>query len=258
MRCLLWLSVSAWPPVLSRPNFSSDFTFTESLSPHHVRVHICVKIRSPPQVVLGRVLSTLFFWDKISPWLRIDLFNWTSCLQSPREPGSCLCPSPSAMMAGLCHGSGNRPWVFILAHKHLANWALSPPTSPSSAFLFSVISLVRLAFLHTIVPVKEFVSLDSKTEGKSHSIPYSHWHQCGVLRKSKKKMGRKEHGLLEFGTPLETTDLVLFWLRRSRCGTLAPVHPAAAACKECEKACWPPRAHIFDWWVAWHWIAVVT
>lgn len=67
----------------------------------------CVKIRSPPQVVLGRVLSTLFFWDKNSPWLRIDLFNWTSCLQSPRESGSCPCPSPSAVMTGLHHGSGN-------------------------------------------------------------------------------------------------------------------------------------------------------
>lgn len=107
MWCLLWLAVRAWPPVLSRPNFSSDFMFTESLSPRHVRVHICVKIRSPPQVVLGRVLSTLFFWDKNSPWLRIDLFNWTSCLQSPRESGSCPCPSPSAVMTGLHHGSGN-------------------------------------------------------------------------------------------------------------------------------------------------------
>lgn len=107
MRCLLWKAVRAWPPVLSRANFSSDFMFTESLSPRHVRVHICVKVRSPPQVVLGRVLPTLFFWDKISPWLRIGLFNWTSCLQSSREPGSCPCPSPSAVMAGLYHGSGN-------------------------------------------------------------------------------------------------------------------------------------------------------
>lgn len=39
--------------------------------------------------------------------LRIDLVNWPSCLQSPMEPGSSLCPSPSAVMAGLYHGSGN-------------------------------------------------------------------------------------------------------------------------------------------------------
>lgn len=106
-----------------------------------------------------------------------------------------------------------------------------------SAILFSVIFLVRLTFLHIIVPVKELVSLDSKTEGRAIPSPIHVGIKCGVLRKYKKKMGRKEHGLLVLGTPLEIVDLVLFWLRRSRCGTLAPAHPAAAACNVCDKAC---------------------
>lgn len=73
------------------------------------------------------------------------------------------------------------------------------------------------------------MSLGSKPEGKIHSIPYSQWHQKWSIEKIQEEMCRKERGPLELGTPLEIVDLVLFWLRRSRCGTLAPAHPAAAA-----------------------------
>lgn len=189
MRCLLWLAVSVWPPVLSRPNFSSDFMFTESLSPHHVRVHIYVKIRSPPQWYSVGCCPHCFSETRSLLGLELTYSTGLAAYKTPGSQGGCPCPSPSVMMAGLCHGSGNGPWVLILAHKHLANWALSPPTSPSSAILFSVISLVRLTFLHTIVPIKEFVSLDSKTEGKSHSIPYSHWHRKWSIEKIQEENG---------------------------------------------------------------------